>query len=123
MDVYSTILAKFVYRVVWQVFYPGLSPAIPCVVLRRWHTNVVDPSGHRVSSNPKLIQIKPKGGRKLLPPVHWSLKRKFYRRDDPVIILANFGDAHKRSGKWQTAVTMWQQFGKYSNVIHSLFIY
>ena len=35
------------------------------------------PNGHRVPSDPKSIQIKPKGGRKLLPPVRWSLKRKF----------------------------------------------
>ena len=27
------------------------------------------PNGHRVPSDPKSIQIKPKGGRKLLPPV------------------------------------------------------
>jgi hypothetical protein len=35
-----------------------------------------------VPSDPKSFQIKPKGGRKLLPPVWWSLKRKFGLKKD-----------------------------------------
>ena len=40
------------------------------------------PNGHWVPSDPKSIQIKPKGGRKLLPPFWWSLKRKFGFKKD-----------------------------------------
>ena len=40
------------------------------------------PTGHRGPRDPKSIQIKPKGGRKLLPPVRWSLKRKFGLKKD-----------------------------------------
>ena len=40
------------------------------------------PIGHRVPSDSKSIQIKPKGGRKLLPPVRWSLKRQFGLKKD-----------------------------------------
>ena len=40
------------------------------------------PNGHRVPSNPKSIQIKMKGGCKLLTTVRWSLKRKFGLKND-----------------------------------------
>ena len=40
------------------------------------------PNGTWVTSNPKSFQIKPKGARKLLPPVRSSLKRKFGFKKD-----------------------------------------